>query len=187
MTPTEIILIILIIVVFILIFVYMTFSRLHIRGKRRTEKRSDSGRNGRTDIPKTGKKRAGKNGAGGIMYGRPSDAFAKPGKPIPCPLCGSVLADGERVRSYVYRVGTDGLSHIFGCPHCDPGSRAPGEPAVRSAGVPLMEKICPVCRKPVPANGHLTARMFERIGPDAKKKTHVHVLGCTECRRGSGR
>lgn len=97
-----------------------------------------------------------------------------------CPLCDAVLSPGERIKSVVYSAGKDGksavyqtgsgghmteaMTHIFGCPHCYPSGRA---------------RRCPVCTAELPRDGHLVARMFSR----ARKRKHVHVLGCTGCRR----
>ncbi|MBU8913441.1 MAG: hypothetical protein KOO61_05410 [Spirochaetales bacterium] len=100
----------------------------------------------------------------------------------PCPLCGTMLRRGETVHSVVFSGGTkaanatttanttttrpaDYLTHIFGCPYCHPAN--PGHP-----------RKCPVCEKIVPEDGHVIARMFDKPG-----KKHVHVLGCTQCRR----
>jgi hypothetical protein len=97
----------------------------------------------------------------------------------PCPLCGTMLRRGETVRSVVFSGGAavskttgsrsgrpvDYLTHIFGCPYCHPANRE-------------HPRECPVCKKIVPDDGYVIARMFDK--PDRK---HVHVLGCTHCRR----
>ena len=91
-----------------------------------------------------------------------------------CPICGSHLKKGRFIKSVAYPVGakagnvSERLSHIFGCPFCYPPNNT-------------TPRVCPVCRQIVPADGYLIARMFER--PDRERK-HVHVLGCTACRRG---
>ena len=96
----------------------------------------------------------------------------------PCPLCGTMLRRGETVRSVVFSGGAkkeksagsrtgppaDYLTHIFGCPYCHPSNR--GHP-----------RECPVCKKTVPDDGYVIARMFDKPG-----RKHVHVLGCTHCR-----
>ena len=101
----------------------------------------------------------------------------------PCPICGTLLARGERVHTVVYsgepagrpKLESDAarpqesLVHMFGCPHCYP-------PAGKHAA-----RTCPVCQVVLPAEGHLVARMFVN-----RSRKHVHVLGCTEC-RGSGK
>ena len=100
-----------------------------------------------------------------------------------CPLCGSGLKKGERVKSATYPVkpGSDGkypggiekLMEVYGCPHCIP----PGG---------TEKRICPVCRKEVPENGYVVGRYFIVNSTDdstQKRKNHLHVLGCTQCRR----
>jgi len=95
----------------------------------------------------------------------------------PCPLCGTMLRRGETVHSVVFSggkaVGSSGgsdtrpadyLTHIFGCPYCYPANTQ-------------HRRECPVCRKTVPDDGYVIARMFDKPG-----KKHVHVLGCTVCR-----
>jgi len=89
-----------------------------------------------------------------------------------CPLCSSGLVRGERVRTVVFGPSPksspgapeERIAHIFGCPHCYPAN-------------PQNKRTCPVCKKEMPPDGFLYARMFERPG-----KTHVHVIGCTGCR-----
>jgi len=105
------------------------------------------------------------------------DAKSSPGsagRPKTCPVCGSLLAKGERVKSVVFAGGvrsgaiTEKMSNIFGCPHCYPANAK-------------NPRICPVCGKVLPGDGYLVARMFEN---PAKPRKHVHVLGCTVCREG---
>jgi len=97
----------------------------------------------------------------------------------PCPLCGTMLRRGETVHSVVFSGGKqaapttgsrggrppDYLSHIFGCPYCHPANRE-------------HPRTCPVCHRTIPEGGYVIARMFDKPG-----RKHVHVLGCTECRR----
>jgi hypothetical protein len=94
----------------------------------------------------------------------------------PCPLCGTMLRRGETVRSVVFSGGADlkkttrsgrpvdYLTHIFGCPYCYPANRE-------------HPRECPVCKKTIPDDGYVIARMFDKPG-----RKHVHVLGCTHCR-----
>lgn len=101
----------------------------------------------------------------------------------PCPICGAMLRRGETVHTHVYSKdpgdaepaaggsGSGGrpkeaLVHMFGCPYCYPANEK-------------HPRICPVCRRELPADGFLYARMFYR-----QSRRHVHVLGCTECRMG---
>lgn len=65
-----------------------------------------------------------------------------------CPLCNSALAKGENLSSKVFgpiKDGTDSNQRctILGCPHCLPYCQN---------GV---KRICPVCKKKVPADGYL--------------------------------
>jgi hypothetical protein len=83
-----------------------------------------------------------------------------------CPLCGSPLIDGAQLKSTLYPGKQDRICHIFGCPHCYPYNATE------------IDRKCPVCRKPVPQEGYLIARFFDR----ANGKKHVHIVGCTECR-----
>jgi len=84
-------------------------------------------------------------------------------KTTKCPLCGSTLKDNKRVKSVLFPGKPDSMMEINGCPYCFP---------VNSD----IKRICPVCKKEVPAEGHVIARVF--IKPNKK---HVHVLGCTGC------
>lgn len=100
----------------------------------------------------------------GRRRGRPK---AAPGKPRNCPLCGSALAAGERVKSASYRAppGGEDRIHLLECPHCG-----------AARGLP---RRCPVCRCSLPGGGYLVAAMWRE-----KNKTRVHVLGCSICRDG---
>ena len=90
----------------------------------------------------------------------------KKGAPGVCPVCGTVLARDEQVKSAVYPGSDDRLCYIYGCPHCYPGCEK---------GV---QRQCPVCHKTVPNEAHLIARYFDR----KKGKKRVHILGCSNCR-----
>jgi hypothetical protein len=90
----------------------------------------------------------------------------KAGESGVCPICGTILSRGEQIKSAVFPGKTDRICHIFGCPHCHPYKDA------------SVKRICPVCKKMVPQEGYLIARLFER----ANNKRHVHILGCTVCR-----
>ena len=84
-----------------------------------------------------------------------------------CPLCAFPLYK-EDLYSRVFRPMTvsDQRCIIFGCPHCWPKPE------------PGIKRICPVCRKAVPPEGHLVARLFNKT-KDGKK--HVIVTGCSVC------
>ncbi|MFP4432438.1 MAG: hypothetical protein ACLFPV_14400 [Spirochaetaceae bacterium] len=95
----------------------------------------------------------------------------------PCPICGAMLRRGETVHTHVFSKDSaeaepsggrpkEALVHMFGCPYCYPANEK-------------HPRICPVCRRELPADGFLYARMFHR-----GSRRHVHVLGCTECRMG---
>lgn len=87
----------------------------------------------------------------------------------PCPLCKEPLNPGERVHSILYPGKPDSLMEIFGCPFCEkPDSK--------------NKRTCPVCKKEMPSDAMLIARVFEKPG-----KKHVHVLGCSSCYSGRSR
>jgi hypothetical protein len=87
-----------------------------------------------------------------------------------CPLCGTKLVPGENIVSRIYTTesGQGKPCTIHGCPHCYP-----------SLANPAIVRICPVCKKNVPTDGHLLSRIFYRNG----QKQHVHVVGCSECHK----
>jgi hypothetical protein len=96
----------------------------------------------------------------------PESPRGKAGNSGVCPICQSFLTNGAQVKSALFPGGSDRICHIFGCTHCHPY---------------LEDKVvrtCPVCKKTLPQEGYLIARMFERPG----QKPHVHILGCTGCR-----
>jgi len=93
---------------------------------------------------------------------RPGPTVTIP-KTTKCPLCGSELKDNKRVKSVLFPGKPDSMMEINGCPYCFP---------VNSD----IKRICPVCKKEVPKDGYVIARVF--IKPNKK---HVHVLGCTAC------
>ncbi|TVQ25028.1 MAG: hypothetical protein EA382_07650 [Spirochaetaceae bacterium] len=115
----------------------------------------------------------------------------------PCPLCGSMLRRGETVHTVVFSGGPrapgpsgggnasaahpstapaagggrqqDAITHMFGCRYCYPADDS-------------HPRICPVCNRTLSADGYVIARLFQKPG-----KKHVHVLGCTECRKANSR
>ena len=92
---------------------------------------------------------------------------ASPGDPQVCPICSSPLGNGDLVRTLAYPSitgGKDRLMHIRGCFNCIEGN---------------LERNCPVCGAPLGDDEILVARMFER----PRRRPHVHVLGCSRCRR----
>ena len=112
----------------------------------------------------------------------------------PCPLCNTMLRRGERLHTVVYTDGRakispestipsstadrtpdgsepsghaakeDTLSHIFGCPYCYPANEQ-------------YPRYCPVCDRKLGEQDYVVARMFSK-----RPRSHVHVLGCTQCR-----
>ena len=90
-----------------------------------------------------------------------------PGEPHICPVCSAKLKEGELVNSAAFpslNGGKDRFMHIRGCLYCLRGNR---------------DRVCPVCGVVLKENEILISRLFERPG----RKSHVHVLGCTKCRR----
>jgi heterodisulfide reductase subunit B len=114
----------------------------------------------------------------------------------PCPLCGTMLERGQKVRTKVFtpsstRRGkpiTESMVHMFGCPFCDPRDNQSSDfkaniipgPGIRS-NPSRPHRICPVCSKQLGPEDIVVARMFEQDG----KKPHLHVLGCNQCRKKS--
>jgi len=88
-----------------------------------------------------------------------------------CPLCGTPLKRGETVHSHLYPGKPDGMMYIYGCPYC-----YKDHPRLKE--LKDVNRICPYCNAGIPEKGWVVARVFEKPG-----KTHVHVLGCTVCRK----
>lgn len=96
----------------------------------------------------------------------PAAAAAKPGYRT-CPLCGESLHRGESIKSVLYPASPgaqDRMMEICGCPSCYPEGQT---------------RRCPVCKNELKPDSVLIARCFQKPG-----KTHVHVLGCSQCYRG---
>jgi hypothetical protein len=114
-----------------------------------------------------------KNKGGKIKHTQPEQAA----RGRPCPLCGSLLQKGQRVHTVVYSSSPsapDKLVHMFGCPYCFP-RKEEDLLLPRDGEIP---RFCPACKKEIAREGYVVARMF-----DKKPKPHVHVLGCTGCRK----
>ena len=89
-----------------------------------------------------------------------------PGDPQICPVCSAKLNSGELVSSVAFpslNGGKDRFMHIRGCLYCIGGDR---------------ERVCPVCGIILKGTDILISRLFERQG----HRSHVHVLGCSNCR-----
>jgi len=90
-----------------------------------------------------------------------------------CPVCSAELSKSELVSSSAFPSADgakDRVMHIRGCVYCLNGER---------------ERVCPVCGAVLEKDEILIARLFERAG----RRSHIHVIGCTRCRKGprSGR
>lgn len=89
-----------------------------------------------------------------------------------CILCNEYLYGSEKINSkvldYKNKIGSlvEGISYIYGCPHCDPRKRIFTKP-----------RFCPVCKEELKNLDYVVARYFEK-----SNKRHVHVIGCTICR-----
>jgi hypothetical protein len=89
-----------------------------------------------------------------------------PGEPQTCPVCSAKLFEGQLVSSSAFpsiNGGKDRFMHIRGCLFCLRGDR---------------DRVCPVCGIILQGNEILISRLFER----SKRRSHVHVLGCTRCK-----
>jgi hypothetical protein len=90
-----------------------------------------------------------------------------PGGLMICPLCLFRMDNSEMIKTTAFPPMTpdakDRLMHIHGCVYCMDGKR---------------ERICPVCGKAIGVKDFLVARIFDR----SVRRSHVHVLGCTQCR-----
>jgi hypothetical protein len=84
-----------------------------------------------------------------------------------CPICLFRMDEGDMVKTKAFpsmkEYDKDRLMHIHGCVYCMDGNR---------------ERLCPVCGKTLSVSDFLVARMFDR----PHRRSHVHVLGCTQCR-----
>lgn len=90
-----------------------------------------------------------------------------PGDPQVCPVCSARLNKGELIKSMAFPSltgGKDRFMHIRGCVYCLEGDRP---------------RLCPVCGASLLDSEILIARMFER----PHRRSHVHVLGCSRCRK----
>ena len=90
-----------------------------------------------------------------------------PGDPQVCPICSSKLNKNDLVKTLAFPSvsgGRDRLMYIRGCVYCLSGH---------------LERNCPVCGASLGENEILVARMFERTN----RRSHVHVQGCTRCKR----
>jgi len=84
-----------------------------------------------------------------------------------CPVCLYKIFRGELVKTIAFPKkanSSDCLMHIKGCVNCLENNKP---------------RQCPICKADLSVDDFLVARMFERRG----QKNHVHVLGCSRCRK----
>jgi len=102
----------------------------------------------------------------GRPQGEKSKVEVYSGGPQTCPVCSAKLSGGEQVKSAAFpstNGGKDRTMHIRGCVHCLNGGR---------------ERVCPVCGLILKEDEVLIARLTEQAGGHS----HVHILGCTQCK-----
>ena len=135
---------------------------------------------GRLNVPDNGSASlGGASGSDGssVSGGAPSSGAIPPRKQYKgtensgglmiCPICLFKMENSEMIKTTAFPPLTpeskDRLMHIHGCVYCRDGKR---------------ERICPVCGKTISVKDFLVARIFDR----SVRRSHVHVLGCTQCR-----
>ena len=96
----------------------------------------------------------------------PANEKPNPKKKVPCILCGSSLSKGETLKSEEYKGEKESIVHIYGCKNCH------GDEATK-------ERTCPICKKDLKVEDHLLGRMWKR----KNGKLHLHVSGCTMCKK----
>ena len=98
-----------------------------------------------------------------------------PRAPRTCPLCGHGLFKGQTVKSRLISIESkskfktivrESTSHVFGCPFCNPPNNE-------------NPRFCPVCKETLGTQDYVIGRYFEKD----EGKNHLHVLGCTKCRK----
>ena len=94
---------------------------------------------------------------------RKEDMKKKKKKTAICPLCGTLLPEGVRIRSVAYPGVGGKIVHVYGCPFCYPDQYD-------------TDRTCPVCRNSLPADAYLIGRMMEYT-----ERNHLHISGCTVC------
>jgi len=82
----------------------------------------------------------------------------------PCILCGTLLQDGESIKSKKFKGEETTIVHIYGCPHCY------GELADKN-------RICPRCKNELKFEEHMMGKMQKT----EEGKLRIHVSGCTKC------
>lgn len=103
-----------------------------------------------------------------------------------CPVCRSPLPKGVDLFTRVFRPMDVHDQHcvVYGCPQCyapSPiGSVRPEGLLANHLPPHSAERSCPVCHAPVPPDGYLTARLFNKT---KSGKKHLTVTGCPKCAR----
>ncbi len=120
---------------------------------------------------------SGKKSSSARKVPSPENGETETVKRRPCPLCGELLKKGETVHSVLYPGKPDSIMEIYGCPFCDTKPKG-GESETKTSGH-RNTRTCPVCKKVMPDDSLLIARVYEKPG-----KKHVHVLGCSVCYSG---
>jgi len=156
-----------------LIWFFFSLHNKHLRKKNQWNE-------GRLDVPDNGLASlgdvTGSNGSSG-SGGTPGSGAIPPRKQYKgtensgglmiCPICLFKMENSEMIKTTAFPPLTpeskDRLMHIHGCVYCRDGKR---------------ERICPVCGKTISVKDFLVARIFDR----SVRRSHVHVLGCTQCR-----
>ena len=93
-----------------------------------------------------------------------------PGASRTCPICCSVLDNGEVIKTKAFpslNGGKDRFMHIQGCVYCLMGS---------------LDRVCPVCGHILNDDEFLICRMYEHFQKRKLSRPHVHVMGCSKCR-----
>lgn len=85
-------------------------------------------------------------------------------KKTPCPVCGSMIKEGDRVKTAAYSLGREKLVLLYGCPSCYPPGKA-------------VKRICPVCKNELGGKGYVLGKMWEE-----GKKLRLHIIGCSVCK-----
>ena len=116
----------------------------------------------------SGVRRQSKNGRRRNLKRLPTPKTA-PGDPAACPMCSTLLEKGDLVRTLAFPSvsgGKDRLMHIRGCIYCLESDLH-------------LQRNCPICGSALNDDSILVARLFER----PRRHPHVHVLGCSRCRK----
>ena len=121
---------------------------------------------GKSSGKKSSGGKPGQNSAGVINSSSVSQDDEERKKSKLCPVCNTKLYKEESVSSSAFPSfnGEERFMHIKGCPYCLKGNN---------------ERSCPVCKSILDGEDILIARLFEKPG----KRVHVHVIGCSRCRK----